>query len=98
MSNRNEKSQYLRAQELARDLTGYLNTLGDAESIKHLVEELSYEHRTLQQGVTRLCVAWLEHLAQLPDNRYDDRNKASVMLAREFISKVDRHDRHLPTI
>jgi len=47
------------------------------------------QHRTLQQGFTRLCVAWLKRLAE-PDYHYDDRNKASVRLARSKRMSVIR--------
>ena len=58
-----------------------------------LVKAIAQDHRTLQQGFTILCVAWLEHLATLPEGQYDLRNAASVDLARA-ITKTTEWQEH----
>lgn len=85
-------------QGVARIMSGYLNTLSPNSSNKQLVEEISFEHRTLQQNFTRLCIAWLEHCGSLDGMQYDLRNEASAMLGRSFIEKITQNMRRLPTI
>ena len=60
--------------ELVQDITDYLNTFNSKE--KEFCEEMSREHRTLQQNFTRLCLQWIEHCAS-PEYRTDGRNEGS---------------------
>lgn len=84
---------------VAESVSKMLNILGDKENITEFVAHMANEHRTLQQGFTRLCVAWFEHLASLNENQYDLRNEASVKLAKKFIAATgDKYDRGLPLI
>lgn len=62
-----------------------------------VVERLSREHRTLQQGITGLMLAWMEHLAALPSSRYDLRNEASVKAAKKVMAALNGYV-GLPTI
>lgn len=82
--------------ELAEATSRTLNSFLAAEEIALFVERMGSEHRTLQQGFTRLCRSWLEHLAALPENWYDARNEASVLYARRVIKATG--DVGLPTI
>ncbi len=84
--------------ELVEKVTSYLNTSLDDAVIALFVDEMAYQHRTLQQNFTRMCVAWLEHLGTKAEGQYDLRNGASVMLGREFIEKIPPEKRHLPTV
>ncbi len=84
--------------ELVEKVTSYLNTSLDEAVIAAFVDEMSCQHRTLQQNFTRMCVAWLEHLGTKPEGQYDLRNGASVTLGREFIEKIPSDKRHLPTV
>lgn len=86
------------ATQLARDLTKFLNVMNDDSRFELLVSALGREHRTLQQKVTRLAVNWLESLAELPENRVDPRNEASVKLAKKLLDGTDKYDRCLPSI
>lgn len=96
---RREDDEEQEAQRIARDLTKFLNVMGnDEQRIALIVSELGREHRTLQQKVTALAVGWLEHLAELPEGRYDLRNEASVKLARKLLAGTDKYDRGLPLI
>lgn len=85
------------ARALARSLTGFANGCCPEEHGAFL-DKLRKEHRTLQQGVTRLFVAWLEMLAETKDDRFDLRNEASVILARKFVERLDEGERHLPLV
>ncbi len=60
------------------------------------IQEMGREHRTLQQGFTRLCRAWFLHLAALKEFQYDLRNEASVELAKKI--KGVLKDNPLPLI
>lgn len=84
-------------QGVARIMSSYVNSFSDGRT-REFVDEMSREHRTLQQNFTRLCAAWLHHLGQNIDTLYDDRNAASVMLGRAFVEKIPSELRHLPTI
>lgn len=81
---------------VVRVMTGYLNIL-DSRRIEQFVECMAFEHRTLQQSFTRLCVAWLTHLGR-DVQLYDDRNEASVKLGKVFLEKIPEDVRWLPTI
>lgn len=48
------------------------------------IAELSTTHRTIQQNITRFCVAWLNHLATDWTISTDARNEASVGLAKDL--------------
>lgn len=90
----NGKSYEERMQDNVRAISDAANALA-RNSCKQFAEMFAREHRTVQQNFTSLCVAWLEKLAK-PDTYYDLRNEASVMLAREFVEKVQ--NRGLPYI
>jgi hypothetical protein len=60
-----------------------------SHSAKIFVEFMSLEHRTLQQQMTGLFLAWMQALATLPDNCYDLRNEDAVKLSRVCIRAID---------
>ena len=47
---------------------------------------MSYEHRTLQQQFTKLCIAWLKELAETES--YDLRNEESIKFAQSIKDKL----------
>lgn len=51
-------------------------------------EEMTKEHRTLQQSFTRLCIHWLCTCAS-DEYRYDGRNEASHEIAKALINSQD---------
>ena len=71
--------------EMAQQITQYVNNL--SFSPDEFVNEMSRQHRTLQQRYTLLCVAWLKKLANT--EYYDDRNKASVEFAKSIKKELD---------
>lgn len=76
--------------QMAEMMADLVNAYGSTKT-NEFVHAMAGQHRTLQQSFTRLCVAWFEDLAKR--EHYDARNEASVMLAREFVAKVE--ERHL---
>ena len=80
---------------LAETIANHLNTYADDEVIKDFVDRMSREHRTLQQGFTRLVMAWIKHLSET--QHYDLRNEASVEMARKIVKALDG-EIHLPLI
>ena len=84
--------KHMTTEEFARTFSNFVNSF--TVDIDGLVEMLAREHRTLQQGITRFCVAWLEKMAEHHDiGRFDGRNEASVKLGKEFVEKVSYESR-----
>ncbi len=73
-------------QTVAQEMSRLLNTYGSQER-KVFLEEMSRDHRSLQQSFTRLCVDWLQKLAATES--FDLRNQASVELAKELKPLLD---------
>ena len=88
------KTNQERLEEQVRAVSDVANQLSPRSCAEFAVL-FTRQHRTESQNLTRLCVAWLEDLAK-PESRFDLRNEASVMLAREFVWKVKK--RELPYI
>ena len=63
---------------------------------KKFAEVMGTEHRTLLQSFTRLCVRWLEHLSN--QQNFDDRNEASVRLARTIFCSIPKDYLYLPLV
>ena len=81
--------------EAVQSVSHLVNAYGHEEA-DFFIREMGREHRTLQQGFTRLCRAWFLYLANLEESHYDLRNEASVELARKI--KVTLENNHLPLI
>ena len=77
-----KNKDYAEAQEAVRKLTSFVNRGGAPNDF---VAALRMEHRTLQQGVGRCMVAWIEYLSSLEEGFYDLRNQASVELAKQIV-------------
>jgi hypothetical protein len=60
----------------------------DRELTKVFKEKLSTEHRTLQQGFWRMVVELIIQTSEVPENRYDLRNEASVKMCKEIVDKL----------
>lgn len=92
-----EELKDLEACELADQISKFVNRFGCP--MKDVVERLSRDHRTLQQGVTRFCVLWLEQCDKAYDeHNYDLRNEASVKLGKAFVSRITPQERAMPMI
>ena len=86
------------SKEMARTLGDFVNGHDRDDDRRTFTDEMSCQHRTLQQNFTRLCVAWLEHLGMDVHKQFDARNEASVMLGREFVETIPLEKRTLPYI
>jgi hypothetical protein len=69
----------------------------DRELLNVFKEKLLTEHRTLQQGFWRMISELIIQTAEVPDNYFDLRNEASVMLCREIVAKA-KDKLYLPLI
>ncbi len=83
-----KQSETTRGREAQKAVSRMLNTLVYAP--EPFVEAMEKDHRTLQQLFTGLCIAWLKHLAELPEGHYDDRNQGSVEFARSIKPYLDK--------
>jgi hypothetical protein len=79
--------------EIVNQITNYVNTFSRRDDFNKV---MSTEHRTLQQSFTRLCLKWLEHVAQ-DEYKTDPRNEASKSTAKELISKFREEKGFLPS-
>ena len=75
----------METKEVVSVMSNYVNSFNC--EYKQFAETMGYEHRTLQQNFTKLCVAWLKHLAET--NSYDLRNQASVEFAKSIQEQLD---------
>jgi hypothetical protein len=70
------------AKEVVNNVTDYLNSFSNKN--KEFIAEMNREHRTLQQGFTKLCIEWLENCAS-EDYNFDGRNEASHNVSKELV-------------
>jgi Mn-dependent DtxR family transcriptional regulator len=68
--------------ELVQEVSNYVNSFTNKG--EEFCNEMSREHRTLQQSFTKLCLSWLEHCAS-DEYRTDGRNEQSQKIARELL-------------
>jgi predicted sulfurtransferase len=85
--------QEQKTDEIVNQITNYVNTFSRREEFN---EAMSREHRTLQQSFTRLCLKWLEHIAQ-EGYRTDLRNEASKKIANELVSNFKEKNGFAPS-
>jgi hypothetical protein len=71
--------EVIEALKLTGKITGFINTFSDKS--EGFNAAMSREHRTLQQSFTRLCLAWIEHVAS-SDYEFDGRNLQSKETAQ----------------
>lgn len=64
--------------EVVNTMTDYVNSFNC--DYDEFAKKMGMEHPTLQQNFTKLCCAWLKHLATT--DYWDARNKASVDFAK----------------
>ena len=78
--------------EAVNTMTSYVNSF--TCDYDEFAEKMGMEHPTLQQNCTKLCCAWLKHLATT--DYWDARNKASVEFAKSIKDELSRVA--LPTV
>jgi hypothetical protein len=71
--------------------------IGRSSSRKLFVEFAAQDHRTRQQSLTGVMLAWFEHLASLNEHGYDLRNEASVVIAKKIINAISE-DGYVPAL
>lgn len=72
-----------RDNKIVQEVSDYLNC---GARFKDFCEEMSREHRYLQNEFTRLCVEWLRTCGS-DDYRYDGRNEDSHNFGKMLIEK-----------
>ena len=70
--------------DAVRTMSNYVNSF--STDYKEFARLMSYEHRTLQQNFTKLCIAWLQELSKTEN--YDARNEGSVKFAQSIQDKL----------
>jgi hypothetical protein len=60
-----------------------------ARDPKLFINAMNREHRTIQQNMAGLMLAWFAHLATLPESHYDLRNTDSVNAAKTMMKALD---------
>ena len=61
-----------------------------------IAEKMATDHPTLQQTFMRFVLKFIRKMAAKP--YFDDRNKASVAIAREIVKTLDEKGEYLPFI
>ena len=72
--------------DIVKEISNYVNSY--RSDYKEFARLMSYEHRTLQQQFTKLCIAWLKELAETES--YDLRNEESIKFAQSIKDKLDK--------
>ena len=70
--------------DIVKEISNYVNSY--SSDYKEFARLMSYEHRTLQQQFTKLCIAWLKELSETKN--YDLRNEGSVKFAKSIKDKL----------
>ena len=70
--------------EAVNTMTDYVNSFNC--DYDEFAQKMGMEHPTLQENFTKLCCAWLKHLATT--DYWDARNKASVDFAKSIKDKL----------
>ena len=72
--------------DIVKEISNYVNSY--RSDYKEFARLMSYEHRTLQQNFTKLCIAWLKELSETEN--YDLRNEESIKFAQSIKDKLDK--------
>lgn len=90
-----------KAKEIAKEISRAVNRISSGRgTLEALAEELSTDHRTLQQGIMAGLVVPLLRLwaADFESGHYDDRNEATVKAAYAAIEWIDKASPGFPFI
>ncbi len=82
-----ERNLSPKAIELVRNLNDFVNSGGSHRELQKIANNIANqpEHRCLQQSIIRLFMMTIEEMAALPENRTDDRNKASRLVSIQIV-------------
>lgn len=75
----------VKAKENVEKVSNMLNNM--MFSPEAFCEEMTKEHRTLQQNFTRLCVEWIKTCAS-DEYRHDERNRASHVKCKAIVDTM----------
>ena len=78
----------METKELVTKITDFVNSYNRDE--KSFIEQMSREHRTLQQSFTRLMFKWIEHCAS-NDYHFDGRNEATHRTSKELVNAFSKY-------
>lgn len=85
--------------EMAQMLDEFCNGSDKPEQEQFVQQITTRTHRTLQQRIMGLFVKTIEAWAETKENWYDQRNEATIKLARKMIAATgDKYDRGLPLV
>lgn len=73
-------------QKTVKDVTNIVNSFSD-DSMKTFLKQMSFQHRTLQQSFTRLCLKWIELVAS-DEYRFDGRNQHSHEQCKKIVEAM----------
>lgn len=80
--------KYELEQKVASQIADLLNNM--SISTEEICKAMTYEHRTLQQTFTQLCINWIKTCAS-EDYRHDGRNEYSHFIAKEIKTAYDKN-------
>jgi hypothetical protein len=92
-----EEEQVIIGKQFAEEMLSFLED-NSVIAMEAFLSKLAYGDRTLLQDFTRLCVGWLDYLADLPKSFYDLRNEASVELAVKMLAELDDEEKDIPYV
>lgn len=77
-------------QETVKKVSDIVNTFND-DPMDTFIRQMTFQHRTLQQSFTKLCLKWIETVAS-SEYRFDGRNQHSHELCEHIITTMKLHD------
>lgn len=80
---------FMETKIIVKEITDFVNTF--TLNQEEFNEEMSRQHRTLQQSFTRLCMKWIEHVAS-DEYQTDLRNESAKSVSKKLIQPFkDEH-------
>jgi|TARA_R110000737_G_C14294568_1_gene434782 hypothetical protein len=84
-----------KGQQFANDFSNFVNIMNNDTDTNEAVQDMLYDHRTLQQSMMGFFMKFVEGMAK--SENFDGRNEASVELAKS-IMEIDESVRILPFV
>jgi len=81
--------------EMANQISCFVNSF-NTDKINACAEQMTKEHRTLQQNMMRMFIKFVELEAKQDD--YDLRNQASIRLSRKIVELIEKESVSLPYV
>ena len=73
-------------QETVKKVTDIVNTFND-DPMDTFIRQMTFQHRTLQQSFTKLCLKWIETVAS-DEYRFDGRNQHSHEQCQKIVEAM----------